>query len=75
VTVNNTMLHYAHPGLPFGGAGTSGMGRYHGVHGFRELSVARAVLRQREPALTGFFFPPYRGRAHALARKLLRVLG
>jgi len=74
VTVNNTMLHYAHPGLPFGGAGPSGMGRYHGVHGFRELSLARAVLRQREPALTGLFFPPYRGRLHALARRVLRLL-
>jgi len=29
--------------LPFGGVGGSGMGRYHGVHGFRELSHARAV--------------------------------
>jgi aldehyde dehydrogenase (NAD+) len=74
VTVNNTMLHYANPGLPFGGAGTSGMGRYHGVHGFREFSLARAVLRQREPALAELFFPPYRGLRHALARRLLRLL-
>lgn len=74
VMVNNTMLQYAHPGLPFGGVGWSGMGRYHGIHGFREFSHARPVVRQREPALVRLFFPPYRGRLHALARRLVRLL-
>lgn len=72
--VNNTLLHYANPDLPFGGVGASGMGSYHGVHGFRAFSHARAVLRQREPALVRLFFPPFRGRLHALAMKVLRAL-
>ena len=45
VTVNDCILHYAERNLPFGGVNTSGTGRYHGVHGFRELSHERAVLR------------------------------
>ena len=44
VTVNGVMLHYAESRLPFGGCNTSGMGRYKGVHGFRELSNARSVF-------------------------------
>jgi aldehyde dehydrogenase (NAD+) len=44
VTVNGVMLHYAEQRLPFGGCNTSGMGRYKGVHGFRELSNARSVF-------------------------------
>ena len=72
--VNTTLLHYANPALPFGGVGASGMGAYHGQHGFRTFSHERAVLRQREPALARFFFPPYRGWMHALGRRVLRLL-
>ena len=45
VTVNNCVAHCIEHHLPFGGVNNSGMGRYHGVHGFRELSHERAVLR------------------------------
>lgn len=72
--VNVTLLHYANPYLPFGGVGASGLGSYHGIHGFRALSHQRAVLRQREPTLVHLLFPPYRGRLHALAMRMLRIL-
>jgi len=44
VTVNGWATHYAAKNLPFGGVGSSGLGAYHGVHGFRALSHARAVV-------------------------------
>ena len=44
VTVNDCMMHCAEHNLPFGGVNHSGIGRYHGVHGFKELSHERAVL-------------------------------
>jgi aldehyde dehydrogenase (NAD+) len=44
VSINGWALHFADSRLPFGGIGGSGMGRYHGVHGFRELSHARSVV-------------------------------
>jgi len=72
--VNNTLLHYASPELPFGGVGASGMGSYHGHHGFLAMSHVRPVVRQREPALARFFFPPYRGNVHGLVRRLVRWL-
>ncbi len=45
VLVNNCIMHVVEHNLPFGGVNNSGMGRYHGVHGFRELSHERAVLQ------------------------------
>lgn len=44
VTVNNCLLHVAVAALPFGGVNGSGMGAYHGIHGFKELSHHRSVL-------------------------------
>lgn len=32
VTVNATLFHVGHGGLPFGGVGNSGIGAYHGLH-------------------------------------------
>ncbi|NIM50754.1 MAG: aldehyde dehydrogenase family protein [Gemmatimonadales bacterium] len=72
--VNNTLLHYVSSELPFGGWGSSGMGAYHGYHGFLTMSHVRPVVRQREPALARFFYPPYRGRLHDLAQRVIRWL-
>ncbi|MCZ6860502.1 MAG: aldehyde dehydrogenase family protein [Alphaproteobacteria bacterium] len=46
VTINDTVLHLAVPGLPFGGVGDSGTGAYHGIHGFRAFSHDKAVLNK-----------------------------
>ncbi|MCE1252113.1 MAG: aldehyde dehydrogenase family protein [Anaerolineae bacterium] len=59
VCINDTINHLVVPGLPFGGVGQSGMGKYHGEWGFREFSNARAVLEHAtsfDPALR---YPPY----------------
>lgn len=73
-SVNNIGMFYFSHDLPFGGVGASGMGNYHGEYGFRTLSHARPVLRQRGRSAINLFFPPYRGRAHAWGRKLLGIL-
>jgi aldehyde dehydrogenase (NAD+) len=44
VTVNDFFLHAAENRLPFGGVNQSGIGRYSGIHGFRELSNPRSVF-------------------------------
>ncbi len=38
VCVNTVMEHFSNNHMPFGGVGESGMGRYHGKHGFDEFS-------------------------------------
>jgi len=44
VTVNDCAMHFNVPALPFGGVNGSGIGSYHGKHGFTELSHQRSVL-------------------------------
>jgi NAD-dependent aldehyde dehydrogenases len=45
VTINGWALHGGEDDLPFGGVGESGMGSYHGIHGFLELSHAKPVFK------------------------------
>ncbi len=58
-SVNETILHVASSSLPFGGAGNSGIGRYHGFHGFEEMSNIRAVLKRKSNWGLHYFYPPY----------------
>lgn len=44
VTINDILKHVFVPELPFGGIGNSGIGSYHGKHGFITLSHAKAIL-------------------------------
>ncbi|WP_199101520.1 coniferyl aldehyde dehydrogenase [Aquitalea sp. ASV11] len=48
VVINDVMTHAAIDSLPFGGVGASGMGAYHGIHGFKRFSHAKAVVVQSE---------------------------
>jgi aldehyde dehydrogenase (NAD+) len=58
--INDTMIHQAHPNLPFGGVNNSGLGKSHGIWGFREFSNERAVVRQYlKKGLVGLMYPPY----------------
>jgi aldehyde dehydrogenase (NAD+) len=71
--VNNALVHLANPDLPFGGVGASGMGNYHGVHGFRAFSHQRAVLVQEMPSLIKLLYPPYAKKMRALAAAATRL--
>ncbi|WP_172117491.1 aldehyde dehydrogenase family protein [Halomonas hibernica] len=57
---NETLLHHAVPTLPFGGIGESGMGAYHGRHGFERFSHLRGVFYQTKHATSRILQPPYR---------------
>ena len=59
VTINDWGWHVFNHDLPFGGVGQSGIGGYHGVEGFRELSHARAIFRRHRFFPVGLFRPPY----------------
>ena len=70
VTLNDVVFHVSMEDLPFGGVGPSGMGSYHGIHGFRTFSHAKAVLRQPriDVAKLAGIKPPY-GKAIPAAIK------
>ena len=59
VCVNETLLHIAQEDLPFGGVGPSGMGHYHGRHGFETFSKMTPVFLQSRLNGMGLFMPPY----------------
>jgi len=72
--INNCLIHLLNPSLPFGGAGCSGFGAYHGRFGFEAFSHARAVVTQGRPNMTRLFHPPYaRLRSGWLGRTLAFV--
>jgi coniferyl-aldehyde dehydrogenase len=73
VTVNDTLLHVAQYGLPFGGVGHSGMGHYHGRWGFETFSKLKPVVWQARVNAMSLFLPPYRPLAHAMLRLMKRV--
>ena len=59
VTVNDTLWHFAHEGLPFGGVGASGFGAYHGERSFRTFSHEKAIFTQARTAAARLLYPPY----------------
>lgn len=59
VTINDWGWHVINHDAPFGGVGNSGMGTYHGVEGFRELSHARTVFKRHRFYPIDLFYPPY----------------
>lgn len=74
VTVNDIAMHFLAEELPFGGVGASGMGAYHGEHGFRRFSHARAVFRQSRFDVAGLIGlrPPYGPRLRRRLKWLIR---
>ncbi len=74
VTVNDTLLHIAHEGLPFGGVGDSGWGSYHGEAGFLRFSQQKSVLLQSRWAMSHLFYPPYGKRLQTVMGLVRRFL-
>jgi coniferyl-aldehyde dehydrogenase len=72
VSVNDCLLHNAQGELPFGGVGPSGMGHYHGHHGFATFSKQMPVFRQARFSSLALLRPPYKGLADFMTRFLTR---
>ena len=69
VCLNDVVMQVGVPDLPFGGVGSSGMGRYHGKSGFDTFSHQKAVLKRPFRFDFKLRYPPYK-----LDLKLLRRL-
>lgn len=71
LVMNDSGTHFVVSGLPFGGVGTSGMGAYHGRHGFDTFSHLKAVFEKPtflDPALR---YPPYTESKKRWAERLM----
>jgi coniferyl-aldehyde dehydrogenase len=71
VTINDTMLHVIQADLPFGGAGTSGIGAYHGRDGFEAFTKKKPVFYQSRISGTALFMPPYKEKIDWILKTLL----
>ncbi|MGW0039435.1 aldehyde dehydrogenase family protein [Gordonia sp. NPDC003376] len=72
VGINHLLYQLLVPELPFGGVGASGLGRYHGKHGFDTFSHQKAVLRKQSRPDLAATYPPY---GPTMRRVLRRVMG
>ena len=70
--INECMLQYANPYLPFGGVNNSGIGKTGGKSGFLAFSNEKSVLFQKSGfSVAKFIYPPYT----SLKEKLAKILG
>lgn len=72
VTINDALLAFGHPKLPFGGAGKSGIGKYHGKYGFDEFSNHRPVMKRSIDLGAAYFYPPYTESKEGIVSNLLK---
>ncbi len=60
VCFNDVVLQAGIPELPFGGVGSSGMGKYHGKAGFDNFTHFKSVLKRPFWLDLNFRYPPYK---------------
>jgi len=71
VSVNDALVHFGIPGLPFGGVGESGFGRTNGEEGLRELTRTRSVAVDRLGLKREPWWYPYSRSTERLLRATL----
>jgi aldehyde dehydrogenase (NAD+) len=74
VCINDTIRQITPLGLPFGGVGESGFGRYRGRSGFETFSFQRSIMRRYRWGSFRSFFPPY-GKAWRWVSRLTAKKG
>ena len=68
-SINSCAMQGALPSLGFGGSGNSGMGRHHGIEGYREFSNPRGVFTRAKDMkdMIAAFAPPYAALGEPMA--------
>jgi aldehyde dehydrogenase (NAD+) len=66
--VNDCLVQFQNPNLPFGGIGGSGIGAYHGKFSFDAFSHTKGVVRSLTGIDIPLRYPPYGNRLNLLRR-------
>ncbi|HRG07732.1 MAG TPA: aldehyde dehydrogenase family protein, partial [Cyclobacteriaceae bacterium] len=75
VCINDCVLQFTHPNLPFGGTNASGFGKAHGRYGFLAFSNEKPVLKQKRGiTMSSFLYPPFNNRVKRTINLMLRWL-
>jgi len=73
VCVNECVMQFTHPNLPFGGVNSSGIGKSHGRYGFLAFSNEKPVLKQKHGfAMPYLLYPPYTNLRKKIVSMTLR---
>jgi aldehyde dehydrogenase (NAD+) len=70
--VNQTMMHFLHHNLPFGGVNNSGIGKSGGVWGFNAFTHERSVLNDKFSS-TSMLHPPYTPKVRKLIKMAIKM--
>ena len=60
--INDALIQFSNPSLPFGGRGGSGSGSYHGRYGFETFSHKKSVVEGSTLFDPPVRYPPYGGK-------------
>lgn len=73
VCINECVLQFTHPNLPFGGVNNSGIGKSHGHFGFLAFSNEKPLLHQKRGWSAPYLLhPPYTRRMKKIVDLLLK---
>lgn len=70
--INNGVIHLGNPDIPFGGVGHSGLGQYHGKHGFDTFTRPKSMIYSSSWFDAPLWYPPY-GNTAKWIRKIFRL--
>lgn len=69
---NDTVIHFTNQNLPFGGVGSSGLGKYHGKYTFNTFTHYKALVDNKSNIDINLKYPPYTKKKMKLVRKIIK---
>lgn len=72
--INDVIMQAANVNAPFGGVGTSGMGKYHGKNSLDTFTRKRTVIIQKNKPDIKLRYPPYTEKTLKLVRKWRKIM-
>ncbi len=70
--INDTIIHFANPHLPFGGVGQSGIGTYHGYASFLTFSHMKGYTKKGIKLDLPLTYPPASDKKFHMIKKFLK---
>ena len=70
-SINDTVVQFINPNLPFGGVGESGIGRYHGKYSFDTFTNFKAVMKKSNLFDISLRYPPYSAMKKKIVRRFM----